>query len=216
MEKLTLHRVLSELKTIDDRINKAINGLDVIAVLRGSRVYTNNGIGSGSSKSESEFTEDAKAGYQSVNDLIKRKFTLRSALMKANSSTIVKVGELELTIVEAIEMKDQIERKKILLTKMKKCLSTAASVYDSVTDQTDKDFERMLNAQISNLTNKSDISRIREEYSKVFYNENKVGMLNPIKLEDAIKTLEAEINEFTVNVDSALSEVNATTVVEIE
>lgn len=216
MEKLTLHRVLSELKTIDDRIKKAIDGLDLVAVLRGTRVNTSSGIGSNSPKTEAEFIEVAKSEYQSANDLIKRKFALRSALMKANSSTVVTINGKEYTITEAIEMKDQIERQKALLTKMKKCQVNAAAVFDTVTDQTDKDFERMLNAQISNLTNKSDIAKVREDYSAVFYNQNKVSMIDPIEIDKSIKKLEAEINEFIVNVDSALSEVNATTVVEIE
>lgn len=36
MEKITIHRVLSELKTIDDRINKEISSFKPLTVKRGN------------------------------------------------------------------------------------------------------------------------------------------------------------------------------------
>lgn len=213
MEKLTLHRILSELKTIDSRIDKATESLIPMAVKRGKSLIIN---GRSSNKSEDEFTDEAKSSLQSVNDLIKRKFVLKSALMKANSSTIVNIGGIDYTITEAIEMKSQMTLRKNLLTQLKRFNIATDKVFSDIVEKVDSDFERMLTTQISGLTNKSDIAKVRDEYHSVFYAQNEVKLIDPIDVNKVIKALEAEIDEFLVNVDSALSEINATTVIEIE
>ena len=64
--KMTLHRILSELKTLDKRIESGILEMDPVAVMKGSKLVTTY-------KTESEFVENAKSSVQSVEDLIKRK-----------------------------------------------------------------------------------------------------------------------------------------------
>lgn len=38
--KMTLHKILSELKTLDKRIEKAIKELDPVTVMRGSKLVS--------------------------------------------------------------------------------------------------------------------------------------------------------------------------------
>lgn len=214
MEKLTIHRVLSELKIIGDRINKEISSLKPTAIRRGASSL----IGSDSCRlpvSEDEFNNNAKSSYQSINDLIKRKFKLRSALLKANNSTTVRICDQEYTISEAIEMKVIMEYKKCLLDKITTESNRANRTFESISAQVDSDFERLLTPQISSLTNKSDISRIREEFKQTFYNQNTVKVVDPINVNEEIRKLKEEIDKFLMEVDSTLSEINAITVVEI-
>lgn len=214
MEQLTIHRILSELKTIDDRINKGIASLDLIAVKRGLGLV--NCVGSRSSMSEDEFVSNALSDYQSVNDLIKRKFKLRSALMKANGATTVTVAGKEYTISEAIEERQNIQFKKSLLSNMRAELSNAQKVFDITSQSVDNDFERMVTPQIQNLTNKSDIAKVRDEYKETFYKANKVEMIDPLSIAKKIEELEKEVDDFSVEIDAALSTINATTLVEVE
>lgn len=213
MEKLTLHRILSELKTIDDRIKKATDELMHRAVKRGNQLIIN---GRKSNMSETEFTEEAKATYQSVTDLIKRKFVLKSALLKANATTKVTIAGVEYTIIEAIEMKSLMDKKANLLQRMKRVNNSVDLTFNDTVEQANTDFERLLSAQITGLTNKSDIAKVREDYKVIFDKANTVTIVDPIESSEIIKSLEKEIEDFKVNVDSALSEINATTTIEIE
>lgn len=213
MEKLTLHRILSELKTIDDRIKKATDDLMHRAVKRGNQLIIN---GRKSNMSETEFTEEAKATYQSVTDLIKRKFVLKSALLKANATTKVTIAGVEYTIIEAIEMKSLMDKKANLLQRMKRVNNSVDLTFNDTVEQANTDFERLLSAQITGLTNKSDIAKVREDYKVIFDKANTVTIVDPIESSEIIKSLEKEIEDFKVNVDSALSEINATTAIEIE
>lgn len=213
MEKLTLHRILSELKTIDDRIKKATDDLMHRAVKRGNQLIIN---GRKSNMSETEFTEEAKATYQSVTDLIKRKFVLKSALLKANATTKVTIAGVEYTIIEAIEMKSLMDKKANLLQRMKRVNNSVDLTFNDTVEQANTDFERLLSAQITGLTNKSDIAKVREDYKVIFDKANTVTIVDPIESSEIIKSLEKEIEDFKVNVDSALSEINATTTIEIE
>jgi hypothetical protein len=213
MEKLTLHRILSELKTIDDRIKKATDDLMHRAVKRGNQLIIN---GRKSNMSETEFTEEAKATYQSVTDLIKRKFVLKSALLKANATTKVTIAGVEYTIIEAIEMKSLMDKKASLLQRMKRVNNSVDLTFNDTVEQANTDFERLLSAQITGLTNKSDIAKVREDYKVIFDKANTVTIVDPIESSEIIKSLEKEIEDFKVNVDSALSEINATTAIEIE
>lgn len=61
MEKITIHRILSELKTIDDRINKEISSFKPLTVKRGNNSLVSTG--GRLSIPEEEFVNNAKSTY---------------------------------------------------------------------------------------------------------------------------------------------------------
>ena len=214
MEKITIHRILSELKTIDDRINKEISSFKPLTGKRG-----NNSLVSTGGRlpiPEEEFVNNAKSTYQSIEDLINRKFKLKSALTKANVNTKVTIDGKEYTIIEAIEMKSIMDLKKSLLYRMTLEINQSNKTYESTSAQVDSDFERMLSTQVANITNKSDIQKVRDGYMETFYKQNEVKMVDPLKCSDLANSLQKEIDKFLMEIDSALSEANATTLVELE
>lgn len=214
MEKLTVHRLLSELKTIDDRINKEISSLKPVTVKRG-----NNSLVSTGGRlpiTEEEFVNNAKSSYQSIKDLIARKFKLKSALTKANVNTKVTIDGREYTVIEAIEMKSIMELNGSLYSKMISEMDRSNKLYESTSAQVDSDFERMLSTQVSNITNKSDIQKVRDEYMNTFYKQNEVKLIDPLKCSEQVKELRNYIDKFLMEIDSVLSEANATTIIEIE
>lgn len=214
MEKITIHRILSELKTIDDRINKEISSFKPLTVKRGNNSLVSTG--GRLSIPEEEFVNNAKSTYQSIEDLINRKFKLKSALTKANVNTKVTIDGKEYTIIEAIEMKSIMDLKKSLLYRMTLEINQSNKTYESTSAQVDSDFERMLSTQVANITNKSDIQKIRDEYMETFYKRNEVKMVDPLKCSDLANSLQKKIDKFLMEIDSALSEANATTLVELE
>ncbi len=98
MEKMTIHRALSELKLIDARITKQISEIEPTGIFQKGKLI--NGY-----KTPEDFNTTAKSKMDSVNDLIKRKVTIKSAIVNSNSTTKVNVGGTEMSVADAITFK---------------------------------------------------------------------------------------------------------------
>ena len=213
-ETMTIHKALAELKTMDDRINKAIrNTVYVLAVKHSADKI--NGV------KVSDFKDNMKSGYQKVNDLIARRDAMKRAVVLSNATTKVKIGGVEYTVAEAIEMKNNgVEFKKALLQQMYMAYGAAQNEFNRNSgDALEKKAETYVLSVIqaqpkdSKMTVDSDAMRaLRQTY----IDNNTYDILDPMNISKAIETLDAEINEFEADVDAALSVSNALTVIEFE
>ena len=93
-EKMTIHRGLSELKLIDSRIEKQITEISPVGINRKGKMVDNI-------YPEEDFRISATSKFQSMTDLIERKSKIKSAIVKSNGTTMVKVGEKEMTVSNA-------------------------------------------------------------------------------------------------------------------
>ena len=107
-EKMTIHRALAELKLIDSRIEKGIKTIIPTGTMQKGKLVS--GL-----YTKEDFEENAKSKYQSVIDLIERKGKIKSAIVKANSTTTVNIGGVEMTIADTINFKMSIGLKKQLI-----------------------------------------------------------------------------------------------------
>ncbi len=112
MEKMTIHRALSELKLIDAKIEKQTAEIVPVGVFQKGKLILGY-------ITEAEFSAAAKSKYDSVTDLIIRKGAIKSAIVQANSVTIVTVAGKEMTIADAINQKAAIKFTKALIEKLK-------------------------------------------------------------------------------------------------
>jgi hypothetical protein len=113
MEKMTIHRALSELKLIGLRIEKAIDQFNPSGIMQKEKLV--NGV-----HTQEHFTATVTENYQSVNALIDRRNKIKSAIVTANSNTKCSVGGKEMTIAEAINYKAIVLFKKKLIETMAK------------------------------------------------------------------------------------------------
>lgn len=97
-ETMTIHKALCELKTLDSRIKKAIEG----SVFVFANKHSNAKV---SGKTISAYSDEVKSAYQSACDLIARRDAIKRAVTLSNATTKVTIGGQEYTIAEAIEMK---------------------------------------------------------------------------------------------------------------
>ena len=113
-EKMTIHKALCELKTLESRINKHVtDGIFVFA-----NKHSNARV---SGMLIAAYCEEIKSDYQRVNDLIARRNALKKAVVLSNASTVVTVGGVEYTVAEAIEMKNHgIQMMQFLLKKLER------------------------------------------------------------------------------------------------
>lgn len=208
MEKITIHRALAELKLIGARIDKAIDELVPAGIYQEGRTVGN------SNYAKDDFEKLVKEKYQSVTDLIQRRNTIKTKIVQANAVTVVKIGQAEMTIADAINLRAIIELKKKLAASMKQKLRGALTQAEKHNSMVDANALKLAESALQKTNIKisdSDVQGVIEPYLKV----NRALITDPLGVEKEVEKIEKEVSEFETEVDAALSEINATTFIEI-
>lgn len=213
-EKMTIHKALAELKTMDDRINKAIRSTSYVLAAKHSAEKI-NGV------KVSNFKEQMRSGYQKVTDLIKRRDAMKRAVVLSNATTKVKIGDNEYTVAEAIEMKNHgMEFRSALLRQMNSDYIAAQNdLARNGGEALEKKSEQYVLAVIAAQPKDSKMSAdsdVMKGLRQTYIENNTYDLIDPLDITKVIETLDAEINEFNAEVDAALSVSNALTVIEFE
>ena len=213
-EKMTVHKALAELKIIDDRINNAIvSGTYIIA-----NKHSNTKI---HGMTIDDFKTSMKSDFQKVSDLIARRNAIKRTVVASNAVTKVKVGDVEYTVAEAIEMKNHgMEFKNTLKMYIERQYTNAKNEFDKNSgDSLERRAENYVLSVIqaqpkdSKMAVDSDaMKNLRAQYIK----DNTYDIIDPIGVKDVIEKLDNEISGFITEVDAALSVSNALTVLDIE
>lgn len=210
--KLTITRALNEIKLLKSRYQNQVRELAPIAVQHGLKLRSPY-----SSYKPEDFASQVKPSMQSVEDLWSRIIEIKTKIDQSNMTTIVKIGTSEMTVQEALVMKNFISEKELLLSKLKNCLRSARAEYDCALEDNRKKVERTVSENTAATGNGSakvdpDLEKRAIDQVENLYN---VKFIDPLSLESLVKQLETEVEEFKNNVDFALSESNSTTFIEI-
>ncbi len=197
MEKITIIRGLTTLKTLDKKISKAIRNGKYVS-------YEVNG------KSDTDLT--AVSDLQKVNDLIDYRDSLKKAISVSNSKTMVKIGKEEMLVTEAIEKKTSITYKAKLLQTLQVDLAETRQNIEYHNTEVERRLDKLLESSLGSDSNKKDEI---EAISKPFTKRNEATLVDPLKIETVIENIDGEIEDFLVNCDIALSESNSTTYIEV-
>jgi len=205
--KISIHRALTELKVIDDRIRKKIEAFSPVGIYKKDKkvneVHTVD-----------EFNKQVKSSYESIDALIDRKFMLKSLIAVSNSITKVVILGNEVTVTEAIVIKDIIEQKRFLRNHISKAYNHSLSNIEQINTKVDKNAlslgEAAVGGDKDNLK-KNEVEAIMETYIE----NNKVRLADPLDVVNEISKIDKKINDFADNIDSVLSESNATTFIEL-
>ena len=201
-QQISITQALAELKLLDKRINKALDNVTWADVKTKSRPVDTE-----------KFAKTVKAEYQSFTDLVKRRDTIKRAVVKANATTRVKVGNWEGTVAEAIEYKTSIYYKKRLLDIMRAQLLRAKEQFKDQQEAVDGRLEKLLHSELG-----KDVKTSPETITALtntFRENNKVELVDPLGLSERTAEFDTEIEEFETNVDWVLSETNGKTMVEV-
>ncbi len=213
-ETMTVHKALAELKTMDDRIAKAIRDTTYVLAVKHSAEKING-------MTVQNFKEKMRSGYQKATDLIARRDAMKRAVVLSNATTKVKVGENEYTVAEAIEMKNHgMEFRNMLLRQMNSAYVTAQNELNRNSGETlEKKAEKYVLDVIAAQPKDSKMtvdSEAMKALRKTYIENNTYDLVDPLDVAKIMETLDAEINEFNAEVDAALSVSNALTVIEFE
>lgn len=213
-EKMTVHRALAELKTMDARIDSAIRSTTyVLAVKRSAEKI--NGV------KIDTFKDAMKANNQKVNDLIRRRNAMKRAVVLSNATTKVTVGGKEYTVAEAIECKTHgVEYMKALKNSMTSAYLAAQAEMkrndDEVLEKRAEQYVLSVIAAQPKDAKMSVDSEAMKALRKSYIENNAFEMLDPLGVAERIAELDEMIHAFEADVDAALSCSNALTVIEFE
>lgn len=209
-EKMSVHKALCELKTLDSRIQKSIQQ----AVFVFANKHANTKI---SGVPVAEYSAEVKAAYQSVTDLIARRDAIKRAVTLSNAAAKVVIGGKEYTVAEAIETKNHgIPHLQLLLRKLESDNQRARRESDNNNGEA---LEARADEYVKSLYGNVDMKGASEEIKKVradFIAAQTMEIVDPIGIRTEMECLEKEINDFIVEIDSALSVSNALTELTIE
>lgn len=208
-EEMTVHRALAELKVLNSRIANKKQEIVYIATYKSSQNKV-NGV------ELNQFKDTMLSNYQSLNDMLRRSNAIDMAIKLSNATTKVKIGDVETTIVGAINMKNvDIPRKESLCQDMVGALYSANRVLQNENgDKLMVNTEKWLTSMYSGKENfnSKECIEMRENYIKV----SEFKALDPLNIEKKIKDLREEIDTFKSEVDAVLSESNALTKIIVE
>lgn len=215
-EKMTVHKALAELKTLDSRINSEISGSIFVKANR----HNNTKI---FGKSVEDFRADTTASLQSVTALINRRNALKRAVVLSNAVTKVEIGGVQYSVAEAIEMNNHgMENLIDLRDFLRDQYSSAKRMVESKNgdklvragDKLVRACEAYIQATFGSKdkVNNPDI----ETAQKAYMTNNAYDIVTGFDIEKVIKELTDKIDAFKSEVDSALSVSNALTVIEFD
>lgn len=208
-ETISLTRALAEVKTLEDRIQKAIATARFVDVVQG----TDDKPVDRGFQSKEELEARIKGDFASIEALTARRAAIKAAITKANVVTPVKIGAATMTIADAVNLKQSLYLQTMLLEQMKASLLQGTRQVEALAKALDEKVERLVQNSFQNVSKVSEEQFLSVKKPQADAFEPK--LLDPLKVNEKVKALESRLEEIQLNLDFALSEVNARTDVEI-
>lgn len=208
MQTMSVTRALAELKRIDDRIARATNdGVFVaVSVGTGSNMKVNGATGT----SVEQIKSRIQSSFDTIADLFKTRSAIKAALVKSNATTMVKVGVIECTVAEAIEMKRSVASKVNLVAQMKRQQHSAQSVIATLNAKLEADIDSNLKTVYGSDKGKVDPATF-DAISKPQKALKEAALIDPVDIVVEIGSFEEEISLIETELDYTLSSSNAMT-----
>lgn len=206
MSKITLTRLLNEIKLANSKIAKKL-GEDVkyFDVMTAGKLKYN--------KSEQDMKTLVESHLQSIKDLISLRDKYKSLLLNANNTTTVTVKGKTYTISEAIAKKDVIKQEQELVKIIRRQLQNAELIVQNNENTTESKLDDLIKVTMGK-DRKAEASEI-ESLSKMFRESNKTSLVDAGGAKKFLEEKESEIEEFLNEIDFTLSEINSKTEVEV-
>ena len=205
-EKMTVHRALAELKTLDDRIEKAISSITFCFANKHSNTKVQG-------MEIDEFVSKMKDDYKSAKTLINRRNAMKRAVVLSNAVTEVEINGKKYRVAEAIEMKNHgMDNYTCLYSN----IMTDRSVAQKTIDKENSVLDKKADDYVIGLFGSKDkaVGTEAEATRKAYIDANTYDFVDPIDVVSIGNKLKEEIDMFKAEVDAALSVSNAITEIE--
>lgn len=212
MNVMSVTRALAELKRLDDRLNRMATDQSIfvsVAVGQGDKQKV-----LGISDTVHNVVSQIQSNRDRVNRMIDLRAKIKSAVVASNAATKVKLGAREMTVAEAIELKKSIDVKRNMLATYRRQVIQANALVAKQNAALEAQIETNLATIYGNEKGKVDASMF-EAIAKPQREQKEASLIDPIKINDLIKSLEEEISLVETELDFTLSESNAKTEIAI-
>jgi len=209
-QTISVTRALAELKNINERIHNAIQSGVFLGLTKGkgsNKVML--GVGEVSSS-----TATIQGSYDKVDSLIAQRQKIKAALVKSNAETTVSFQGREISVAEAIELKNTVSFKELYLGRLRDTKTSALQQVDSYNSKLDTTIQMMLQSVYGADKGKVDPSQY-DSIANPQKDKNEVSILDPKGIDKVIESLEESIQALKTELDFTLSESNARTTVTI-
>lgn len=213
MTTMSITRALAELKRLDDRISKAIAGSAFVSVSVG--LDTQMKVHGSTGTTVAQAKTMIQSAFDTVDSLLKQRAAIKAKIVKSNAVTMVKIGAIECTIAEAIEMKKSVELKRNLVNMMKRQQTQSQSAVAQLNAQLEAAIDSNLKTIYGSDKAKVDSASF-DLVAKPQKAAKEAALIDPMNIVDRITKLEEEISLVDTELDFTLSEVNAKTTIEVE
>lgn len=159
------------------------------------------------------FKRSAIGSYQSFKDLLNRYNRIKAAIVVSNATARVTIAGREYSIAEAVERKRSIETEKECLRLMQRQHKDVMERYEAHQKAQQDRLDRLVMQELGK-DNKTSIE-IVTQLTATFMESNKAEVVDPLKLEEKIREIQKDLEDFETNVDWALSESNGRTMIEV-
>lgn len=206
-EKMTVHRALAELKTLDARIQKAISSTTYCFANKHSNTKV-NGV------EIDNFIATMKDNYKSIRSLINRRNAMKKAVVLSNAITDVEIGGVKYRVAEAIEMKNHgMDNYQVLVNAITRNRAISQEVIDKYNGAT---LEKKADDYVVGLYGSKEKATGTEAEAtrKAYIEANTYDFVDPLCIVTIQQSLEDMIANFNAEIDAVLSVSNAITEIE--
>lgn len=208
-ETMLVTQGLNELKTLNARINRAIESSSFIVA---AKTVDKNAV-PGTTKED--FNANAVSSMQSIEALIERREKIKAAIIASNSVTEVEIAGEKMTVAKAIDTKESIGYKEYLLSTMKNQYELAVANVNRTNVAIDRSIESLITTAYGKEGRERVSESDYESIAKPYKTANEVSLVDPLKIKEKIDTLEKYIEDFKANVDAQLQISNCITTIEV-
>lgn len=198
---MTVTDALAELTLLEKRIDSARFQLDdntLIAVVEVGKVPTGY-------RSRDEHATQARASLQRVDALIARRRGIKRAIVLSNASTTVAVAGQEMTVAEAIEMKNFITYSQSIVDTMQEAHASTRKEYETARARVKERLDKLAMEVLGKNTSADKYQSLADS----FLEREGVELLDPTNLAEQIENRQAFVQQFESTVDRVLSISNA-------
>jgi len=208
MKKITITEALSKLKITAKKIDKGSRTIRIAGIKNAKGVVNGN-------SQENEFLKKVRDDFQSMRDLEKNYQDLKSKIAQSNATTEVTVNGKKYTVVEAIERKNRIEQEKENLTSILRAYVKVENEVAMQNEQITRRIDNLLETKLGADSKNQKADDVVELKSKLF-DADKVELVVPKEILEQVEKSIEDIENFSAEVDVALSIINAKTEIEVD
>lgn len=203
MAKVTLQRVLAEIKNLETKLPTDIAATKFVEVK----------VGQGVDIRLDQMVKTVDSDLQSIVDRMQRLANLKAIRNYANATTEVVVNNTTMTIDEAVALKASLPMRQNLISALRQQLANATALIQKQDETIQQRVEAQLTALNSGTKKASEqeIEAIRNLVSPGL----KAELVAPHDLQVKIDKMQKEVDNITLELDFTLSEANAKTEVEV-